>query len=383
MELCGQCHKRWILPKDIRFLEVCEKPHLLLWAKLKGFPYWPAKLLKITDDMAQVYYFGDHERSLVPLKNCFLYSKEDPNKNINKKRMAFDRSKQVKCENAIFVNKNIIKCKIVFFFQEIEVHIEKIREKFGSFNYARYKTPLNEQLIEQQIANMIPDKRTDNSTSTPAIVSSSIPSFDSPLIPSTVSPSTSTPTVSITPKPVLFRRNSASTPIDSTQSDCRMNMAGTIIQRRKSVQFNLGMNKVIEIARRKRKHSLEFESDLTTRNKQYHDASNDIDDEMTEDFETCSSNQIELPNCFEENMDQNDIFDDKVNEFIQSEVQKQISRLIRINPRDEEKLNEINELKAQVSQLKTELKAQSMAHAEELQEVRNTAMKFNNTKTYF
>lgn len=125
MELCAQCHKRWILPKDIRFLEVCEEPHLLLWAKLKGFPYWPAKLIKITDDMAQVYYFGDHERSLVPLKNCFLYSKEDPNKKINKKRMAFDRSKQVKCENAIFVNINIIKCKIVFFSRKSRCTLKK------------------------------------------------------------------------------------------------------------------------------------------------------------------------------------------------------------------------------------------------------------------
>lgn len=235
---------------------------------------------------------------------------------------------------------------------------------------------------------MISDKRTDNSISTPAIVSSSIPSFDSPLIPSIVLPSTSTPTVPILSKPIFFRRYSASTTMDSAQSHCRRNMTGTgtIIQRRKSVQFNLEMNKVIEIARRKRKHSLEFESDLTTRNKQYHehDASNDIDDEMTEDFEACSSDSIELPKrSIGENMDQNDVFDDKVNEFIQSEVQKQISRMFDRNPRDEGRLNEINELKAKVSQLKTELQAQSIAHAEELQDIRNTAMKFNNTKTYF
>jgi hypothetical protein len=55
-----------------------KRPHILVWAKLKGFPYWPAKAMKIKDDVVDVRFFGQHDRAWVNVKDCFLYSLEQP-----------------------------------------------------------------------------------------------------------------------------------------------------------------------------------------------------------------------------------------------------------------------------------------------------------------
>lgn len=55
-----------------------KRPHILVWAKLKGFPFWPAKAMKIKDDQVDVRFFGQHDRAWVNLKDCFLYSEEMP-----------------------------------------------------------------------------------------------------------------------------------------------------------------------------------------------------------------------------------------------------------------------------------------------------------------
>jgi len=60
-------------------LFVQKRPHILVWAKLKGFPYWPAKAMKIKEDQADVRFFGQHDRAWVNVKDCYLYSLEQPN----------------------------------------------------------------------------------------------------------------------------------------------------------------------------------------------------------------------------------------------------------------------------------------------------------------
>lgn len=48
----------------------CRKPHKLVWAKQKGYPYWPAKVIKETETTSDVRFFGGkYERSVLP-KNC-------------------------------------------------------------------------------------------------------------------------------------------------------------------------------------------------------------------------------------------------------------------------------------------------------------------------
>lgn len=44
----------------------CKVPHALVWAKQKGYPYWPAKVIKVTNDQYDVRFFGaKHLRAVV------------------------------------------------------------------------------------------------------------------------------------------------------------------------------------------------------------------------------------------------------------------------------------------------------------------------------
>lgn len=84
IETCAECYLNANTMVDNWFTEVCAKPHLVLWAKLKGFPYWPAKAMTINAQLVDVRFFGDHDRAFVPAKDCYLYSRQDPNPPTNK-----------------------------------------------------------------------------------------------------------------------------------------------------------------------------------------------------------------------------------------------------------------------------------------------------------
>lgn len=103
IENCASCYLNANTKKDW-FVQVCPKPHILLWAKLKGiyramfillllynnhilgFPYWPAKAMNSNSSgMVDVRFFGAHDRAWVPIRECFLYSRKDPNSNKQKK----------------------------------------------------------------------------------------------------------------------------------------------------------------------------------------------------------------------------------------------------------------------------------------------------------
>ncbi|XP_075212466.1 zinc finger MYND domain-containing protein 11 [Lycorma delicatula] len=48
------------------FCKPCRPPHMLVYAKQKGFPYWPAKVIKIEGEQYDVRFFGgQHQRALV------------------------------------------------------------------------------------------------------------------------------------------------------------------------------------------------------------------------------------------------------------------------------------------------------------------------------
>ncbi|EEC15990.1 zinc finger protein, putative [Ixodes scapularis] len=48
----------------------CDPPHDLVFAKQKGFPYWPAKVIRIDDHCYDVRFFGGyHQRALVDRSN--------------------------------------------------------------------------------------------------------------------------------------------------------------------------------------------------------------------------------------------------------------------------------------------------------------------------
>ncbi|KAH8258132.1 hypothetical protein KR038_006440 [Drosophila bunnanda] len=134
IDTCPECYLN-ANSSDEWFVKVCRHPHLLLWAKLKGFPYWPAKAMGVSNStLVNVRFFGKHDRAFVPVKDCFLYSAQNPNTQTSR-RSARDLAECVR---------------------EVEVHIENIKMKIGAFCYAEYRTaydPLEEQ---QQLEQMMP-----------------------------------------------------------------------------------------------------------------------------------------------------------------------------------------------------------------------------------
>lgn len=132
IETCSECYANANSKKNW-FVEVCDPPHVLLWAKLKGFPYWPAKAMAFNNaTLVDVRFFGAHDRAWVPVKDCYLYSQHNPN------------VYKVK-------NTSIMQC-----IKEIEQHIVKIKQKFGSFEYAPAKEKYDPLRHDDQLQVMLP-----------------------------------------------------------------------------------------------------------------------------------------------------------------------------------------------------------------------------------
>lgn len=132
IEACNECYfnantcKLW-------FTEVCTKPHLLVWAKLKGFPFWPAKLMSVnSNQLVDVRFFGDHDRAWVPIKECLLFCEKDPNTKMQRRT-------------------NMAECM-----REAETYIGKLKRKFGQFRYAEFRTQVEANKLDQHLEAMIP-----------------------------------------------------------------------------------------------------------------------------------------------------------------------------------------------------------------------------------
>uniref|UniRef100_A0A1I8PLC9 Protein kinase C-binding protein 1 n=1 Tax=Stomoxys calcitrans TaxID=35570 RepID=A0A1I8PLC9_STOCA len=137
IDTCPECYLNANSRTDW-FLEVCSHPHLLLWAKLKGFPYWPAKAMSFSQNSSvNVRFFGQHDRAFVSAKDCFLYSQQDPNTQTGKRAA-----------------RELADCM-----KEVELHIEKIKNKVGGFRYAPFKTPYDPGDEMRQLEEMMPGVR--------------------------------------------------------------------------------------------------------------------------------------------------------------------------------------------------------------------------------
>ncbi|XP_023721247.1 uncharacterized protein LOC111872013 isoform X4 [Cryptotermes secundus] len=134
IENCPDCYLNAHTRKDSWFIEVCRKPHILVWAKLKGFPFWPAKVMRTNKEgMVDVRFFGAHDRAWVPVRECFLYSKAMPGSTRNKKR------------------NNLDAC-----IQEVEQHTKKLRDKFGAFEHAPFRTLFDPSCQKEQLHMLLP-----------------------------------------------------------------------------------------------------------------------------------------------------------------------------------------------------------------------------------
>ncbi|XP_077368233.1 zinc finger MYND domain-containing protein 11 isoform X2 [Festucalex cinctus] len=68
--LCKNCFYLSNARPDNWFCYPCSPSHDLVWAKMKGFGYWPAKVLQREDNQADVRFFGhQHQRAWIPSEN--------------------------------------------------------------------------------------------------------------------------------------------------------------------------------------------------------------------------------------------------------------------------------------------------------------------------
>lgn len=65
---------------------------MLLWAKQRGYPHWPAKLLAVHGDTVTVRFFGQHGRAKILAMHCRLMSENSPNKSVKKQEQASFRT---------------------------------------------------------------------------------------------------------------------------------------------------------------------------------------------------------------------------------------------------------------------------------------------------
>lgn len=131
MEACPDCYMHGRnLPRPMQswFIEPCQRPHVLVWAKLKGFPYWPAKAMPRLNGQGfvDVRFFGAHDRAWVSPKDMYLYSRDPPT--------SFPRKRKQDLDDCV---------------REIERHCQKLAMVFGEFTFAPSKIQYNPQDSDQ------------------------------------------------------------------------------------------------------------------------------------------------------------------------------------------------------------------------------------------
>ncbi|KAK7071069.1 PWWP domain [Halocaridina rubra] len=67
LEQCKDCYRMSNEKSDkYWFCKPCSPPHKLVYAKQKGFPYWPAKVIREENDLFDVRFFGSqHQRAVI------------------------------------------------------------------------------------------------------------------------------------------------------------------------------------------------------------------------------------------------------------------------------------------------------------------------------
>lgn len=138
IEACFECYYKANTGHDEWFIEVCSKPHLLLWAKLRGFPFWPAKAMNVNEAKEQVLvnFFGEHQHAWIDVKNCFLYSFEYP----------------LRSNSDMIKQSGFTKAKT-----EMEQHIQKLSIAFDGFEYAPLRIPYDLTQNKEQLEFMLPN----------------------------------------------------------------------------------------------------------------------------------------------------------------------------------------------------------------------------------
>ncbi|KFB38063.1 AGAP002983-PA-like protein [Anopheles sinensis] len=206
METCRECFMNLYKKQATWFKEACTKPHLLVWAKLKGFPHWPGKVMSVNgNNQADVRFFGEHDRAWVAAKDCYLFSKETPNPQKTAKKLPLSES-----------------------LLEAGAHVENLIKRFGSFNYAPYRTPLDTTRIDEHLKEMVPNAFEETRPSAPQLKIKIINNHGK------MTAHTSKPSIGETPAPVEKTSSDISSSTDATNSKKRLtrraSKAATLIE---------------------------------------------------------------------------------------------------------------------------------------------------------
>ncbi|XP_076238460.1 zinc finger MYND-type containing 8 [Calliopsis andreniformis] len=138
IEACPDCYahgRNLPRPQPSWFIEPCRRPHPLVWAKLKGFPFWPAKAMPRLNSQGfvDVRFFGEHDRAWVSPRDLYLYSEEPP--------VPLPRKRKLDMEECV---------------REITRHCRKLELVFGQFKFAPPKVQYNPH-DPMQIKLMLPN----------------------------------------------------------------------------------------------------------------------------------------------------------------------------------------------------------------------------------
>nr|CAD7394466.1 unnamed protein product [Timema cristinae] len=89
---------KWIHHNCVVYNGLSPRPHVPVWARMTGFPFWPAKAMGIKDGGVQVFFFADHNRAVVQPSEVFLYSQDIPfpNQRISRKQRLEDAVEEMK-----------------------------------------------------------------------------------------------------------------------------------------------------------------------------------------------------------------------------------------------------------------------------------------------
>ncbi|XP_031628627.1 protein kinase C-binding protein 1-like [Contarinia nasturtii] len=142
-ETCIDCCQNFITDEENCFVMVCTKPHLLVFAKFCKYPLWPAKVMKVEENLVRVEFFGDHKEADIPSEDCFLLTAKLLSKTTNNESF----------KEAL---------------EELKIHIQKIKERFGSFIPFESKMTISADNWENQLEQMIPGAFNKKPSTAPA-----------------------------------------------------------------------------------------------------------------------------------------------------------------------------------------------------------------------
>ncbi|XP_076361793.1 uncharacterized protein LOC143252877 isoform X2 [Tachypleus tridentatus] len=123
IEICPDCYSHSYSSKDDWFVEPCRISHTLIYAKLKGYPFWPAKAVRVLNDFIDARFFGDHDRAWIPVQKCYLLSKNPPLP-IKKKHSGYEHS-----------------------MEELKLHLSRLQKKSVPFRYAPFNTVVDPRKV--------------------------------------------------------------------------------------------------------------------------------------------------------------------------------------------------------------------------------------------